>query len=672
VVSALHYILATAGHVDHGKSALVKALTGTDPDRLPEEKARGITIDLGFACLQVPSQGDRSSARDAAGPTFCVGIVDVPGHEDFVSNMVAGVGSVDLALLAVAADDGWMPQTEEHLQILTYLDVRSAVIALTKIDLVPGQEQERLEAVRARLRGSPLADAPIVPTSTVTGRGFAELKAALAEVLARTPSPRDIGKPRLPVDRVFVLKGIGTVATGTLNGGTLRRGQAAVTQPSGLPARIRTVHTYGREVEESGPGTRTAVNLPDAEACLAGQDTGLARGAVITLPGLGGGSETLDVLLERSGRSAARDEGDGPTAAAQRAAPAGFRASRPLKHGGLVRVHHGSANTPARIVFRSGASLAPGEQALAELRLERPVFAFAGDRFIVRDWPEQTTLAGGLVLDPDADRKRWHSEAQERMLQERTAAPADAATWVKSLVARDGVVARPGLLSKSRFSAAEVRAASEALGAQGQLILTADLVFWPPWWESVRRRAESAVDAAHQAHPERPGLVLSELRGSVPEAQHGGVFDALLADMCQHGFQRQGNAVRRAGHRPSLPPHLQAAQAQLQAVLSARQLDPPSRKELAPDPVSQQALRFLFATGEAVELSPDVALGTEAYQLAVERILAHLQLAGPATVSQLRQLLGSSRRVLVPLLEKLDREGLTQRQGDVRVPARNR
>ncbi len=219
-----HFILATAGHVDHGKSALIKALTGTDPDRLPEEQLRGITIDLGFAHLELPDPANPSSS-------LVLGIVDVPGHEDFVKNMVAGVGSIDLALLVVAADDGWMPQTEEHLQILTYLGVSRAVVALTKIDLTQ-DEPGATAAIREKLRGTPFADAPIVPTSVVSGRGLDELKASLARVLADAPPQADIGKPRLPVDRVFKLQGIGTVVTGTLNGGTLRRGQTVVIQPA--------------------------------------------------------------------------------------------------------------------------------------------------------------------------------------------------------------------------------------------------------------------------------------------------------------------------------------------------------------------------------------------------------------------------------------------------------
>ncbi len=286
----LHFIIASAGHVDHGKSALVKALTGIDPDRLPEEKARGITIDLGFAHLELPASAPGDSS-------FQLGIVDVPGHEDFVKNMVAGVGSIDLALFVVAADDGWMPQTEEHLQILSYLGVDRAVIALTKIDLIQ-DERSAVEAIRDKLRNSPFADAPIVPTSIITGRGFDGLKFALAQVLAGTPPPRNIGKPRLPVDRVFTLRGIGTVVTGTLTGGTLQCGQSVAIQPSGKVARIRNIQSHNRDVDLGVPGTRTALNLPDLSVW-----GDVRRGDVVTLAELGGPSEILDVLLEISPRA---------------------------------------------------------------------------------------------------------------------------------------------------------------------------------------------------------------------------------------------------------------------------------------------------------------------------------------------------------------------------------
>jgi selenocysteine-specific elongation factor len=277
--------------VDHGKSAVVKAISGTDPDRLPEEKARGITIDLGFAHLELLSPKDPSL-------TLSIGIVDVPGHEDFVKNMVAGVGSIDLALFIVAADDGWMPQTEEHLQILTYLGVNRAVVALTKADLMESEVQlsETISQVRDKLRESPFAEAPIVPTSVITMKGFEDLKSELSRALSEMPPPRDIRKPRLPVDRVFTLRGIGTVVTGTLNGGTLQRGQSVVIQPSGKVTRIRTVQSHNCEVESSVPGTRTALNLPDLASKSDHLSEAVRRGNVVTFPEFGGPSNTLDVV----------------------------------------------------------------------------------------------------------------------------------------------------------------------------------------------------------------------------------------------------------------------------------------------------------------------------------------------------------------------------------------
>ncbi len=273
-----NFILATAGHVDHGKSALVKALTGTDPDRLPEEKARGITIDLGFAHLEVcdrfPALSKPQSGSDQLS-TFSIGIIDVPGHEDFVRNMIAGVGSIDLALLVVAANEGWMPQTEEHLQIISYLDAKRLVVALTKIDLaIDGTAADQ---IRERLRDTEFADAQIVPTSIRSGAGLDDLKNTLAQEFARLPAPRDLGKPRLFVDRAFTLRGIGTVITGTLMDGQFRTGDMVFVQPRNISARIRSLQNHGRDVEVAQASTRVAMNLPDLQI-----GTDVQRGDVIT------------------------------------------------------------------------------------------------------------------------------------------------------------------------------------------------------------------------------------------------------------------------------------------------------------------------------------------------------------------------------------------------------
>ncbi len=636
-----HFIVATAGHVDHGKSALVKALTGIDPDRLPEEKARGITIDLGFAHLELPGSAPGM-------PSFMVGIVDVPGHEDFVKNMVAGVGSIDVALFVVAADDGWMPQTEEHLQILSYRGVTRAVVALTKVDLIQ-DELRAAAAVHEKLRGTPFADAPVVPisvvpTSVVTGRSLDELKAALARVLAGTTSPRDIGKPRLPVDRVFTLRGIGTVVTGTLTGGTLRRGQSVAIQPSGKVTRIRNIQSHNRDVELGVPGTRTALNLPD----IAPFDD-VHRGDVITLAEFGGPSDVLDVSLHVSSR-----------------------ASRPLKDGAQVHVHHGSANVRAKVVFPPHnpplKELEPGGQALAQLRLEDNVFGFAGDRLVLRDSAGQNTLAGAVVLDPDPARKLLRSEARLKFLLQRAESPGDAAAFAASQISRDRAVRRSQLLLKSNFSAADISSAVSRLAAEGQLVLAGDLAVDAAAWQLLRRRAAEAVDASHRAHPEQAGLSLSDLRTTLEaDLPFAELFEFLVAELCGRGFVKIGNTIRRATHERALPPPLLAAAAKLRAALAAKPFDPPSVKQLAPDAVLQKALRFLIDTGEAVEINPEVVVTAENFKRMTESIREYIHSHGPATVSQLRQEVRCSRRVIVPLLERLDRDGVTQRSGDTRT-----
>ena len=627
-----HFILTTAGHVDHGKSALVKALTGTDPDRLPEEKARGITIDLGFANLEL-----RSPLPPF--PIVLLGIIDVPGHEDFVKNMVAGVGSVDLALLVVAADDGWMPQTEEHLQILTYLGVRQAAVALTKVDLVQ-DEGNATDLVRQKLRNTSFAEAPIIPTSITNGRGLHELRTKLAAAVARTPQPRDFGKPRLAVDRVFSLQGIGTVVTGTLTGGTLCRGHSVIIQPSGHTARIRSIQSHNQDVVVIGPGTRTALNLPNLTP---GQD--IHRGDVVTSSGCGGPAETIDVVLEISPR-----------------------ASRSIKEGARVWMHHGSSNVPASVAFLTAKNLMPGERTVAQLRLEAPIFAFVGDRFVLRDWAAQNTLAGGRVLDADASPVSFHTEDNVKYLGTRAGAPDDVQSYVISQVVRDGAARPSELLRKSHFSEADISAAVSRLIAQGVLGSVAGYIFHPAKWNAICQHAAAAVNDFHRVHPEHMGVSLNDLRtileGALPADD---LFDAVIAELCNNQFVRAGLLIRNVDHRPSLPRHLQEAGAKLRAALALKPFDPPSCKELLSDAVSQQAMRFLIETGEAVELSNEVVMAAESEKQAAELICQFIREHGPATVSDLRQTLGSSRRVIIPLLEKLDRAQVTTRINDKRA-----
>ena len=627
-----HFIIATAGHVDHGKSALVKALTGTDPDRLPEEKKRQITIDLGFAELNLTAP---------SGNKIHAGIVDVPGHEDFVRNMIAGVGSIDLVLLVVAADDGWMPQTEEHLQILTYLGVHQAVIALAKSDL------ERIdiptEEIRSQLRGTVFVDSPIVPTSVRTGEGIENLKKTLVLELATMPTQRDFGKSRLFVDRAFTLRGVGTVVTGTLTGGRLHRGQSISVQPQNVRARIRSIQSHGVEIDSAQPSMRTALSLPDLPI------NQVKRGDVITDTNFAPTS-ALIAQIEKSPRLTAKEPG-----------------ARPLKNGSSVYLHHGTSRVAARITLLGKNGMEPGQKTIAHLKLASPVVAFVGDRFVIRDASEQHTIAGGVVLNPDGT--DFRDAPNLNLLSMRAIAPDDVDFCVRSEIARRGFVPRETLLNKSHFSGGEISEALMRLERNNEIVLFEEIAADGHFWQMLRTQAIALIDSAHKHNPERPGLDLSELR-SVLRDQPENVFEALLADLCGGDFVRKGSAIARTSHQPALPARLQPVERKIREALSQKPFDPPPRREIEPDRGAQHVLRFLIESGDVIEVGSDAVLLRENFERMMARIIEFISKNGPATVSELRQALESSRRIMVPLLERLDRDGLTRRVGDKRMLGR--
>jgi len=636
-----HFVIATAGHVDHGKSALVKALTGVDPDRLLEEKARQITIELGFAHLQLSAISTLSSQLS----TLSIGVVDVPGHEDFVRNMIAGVGSIDLALFAVAADDGWMPQTEEHLQILSYLGVKRAMIALTKSDV--GNIDEVAKQIRDQLRESVFALSPIIPMSVRSGEGIENLKNALASEFSSMQPQRDVGKPRLFIDRAFTLRGIGTVVTGTLTGGRLRRGQSVVVQPQNFEARIRSIQSHGSELESAQPGMRTAINLPDVAV---GDGPGqIKRGDVITVVDLGTASSTLVALLEKSPRLGPRDP-----------------AARPLRYGASVYLHHGTSRFPAKIGLLDSDALEPGKQTLANLKLESPIFAFLGDRFVLRDASEQHTIAGGIVLDPDGNREKFPHEERRKLLTARATAPDNVDLCVHSEIALRGFAPKQTVFRKSHFSSGEIAEALLRLQRHKEIVIHDGIAANTKTWQALRDRASGLIDDAHRRNSERVGLDLNELRTALRD-QPGDVFEALIADLCSDNFVRKGSAIARTSHRPTLPDELQLAAKGIREALSEKPFDPPPRKEIAVDRSTQQVLRFLIESRSVIEVGPDVVLLQKNFERMKAAVIDFISRNGPATVSALRQVLQSSRRVVVPLLEQLDREGFTRRMGDRRA-----
>jgi selenocysteine-specific elongation factor len=366
---------------------------------------------------------------------------------------------------------------------------------------------------------------------------------------------------------------------------------------------------------------------------------------VVTLAELTGPSSVLDVLIEISSR-----------------------AKHAIKDGARVHAHHGSGAIAARVAFRERESWAAGERAVAQLRLEGPAFVFAGDRFILRDWTERLTLGGGIVLDPDGNRKAFRTEARAKFLAARAASPTDAGVFVGSLVVYSGATRAPRLLRRSRFSAAAISEAVSRLAKDGAIIVSGEFLVGAAIWQALRRKAAEVIDARHRAHPEEAGLPLNDLRAALqddlPVAE---IFEPLVADLCVKEFVRAGTAIRRAAHRPALTPQLQAAGGKIRAMIAAKPLDPPSRKDLAPDPASQQALRYLVQSGELVEINVEIVMSAEALKQATTMVRDFIRKHGPATTSDLRQMLGNSRRVAIPLLERLDRDGVTVRQGDKRA-----
>ncbi|HEY2800337.1 MAG TPA: selenocysteine-specific translation elongation factor [Chthoniobacterales bacterium] len=630
-----HYVIATAGHIDHGKSALVKALTGTDPDRLPEEKQRGITIDLGFAELPLTA---------ADGRQFSLGIIDVPGHEDFVRNMIAGVGSINLGLLIVAADDGWMPQTEEHFQILSYLGVPRLVVAITKCDI--GDGAAVASQVRKQLAESPVANAPIVQTSANSGAGLTDLRTALVETVAAAPLPPDYGKPRLPIDRVFTLHGIGTIVTGTLIGGSVNARDTACLQPAGIDVRVRSVQSHGRDVPVAHPGTRTALNLPEIES--GNSPRAAKRGDMIVGTSISP-VQTIDVLLRVSGRR-----------------PPGIPV---IKTNTVLDVHHGTARVRAMVRLLDQAALGAGESRLAQLRLERPILAFYQDRFVVRDTAQKQTLAGGIVLDPDASRRRDRKEQQLRFLQTRAQCPESIETAILTQLERDRFIATANLLQKSPFKAEQISEVLRRLAAEQKLTLAGSLAADVSAWRALRDRAIKLIDQGHAESPQTSGLNLSILRSKL-RGYSAGIINAVVADLVACDFIRRDETIARRSHQAELPASLDAASAEILRQLSEKPFDPPTAKAVTPNQDAHKAMRFLIASGRVIQLDANLVLAAAAFEKMKGVIVSFLgKKAGGASASEIRQELQTSRRILIPLLEYLDRKNVTRRKGDLRILA---
>jgi selenocysteine-specific elongation factor len=596
------YVVSTAGHVDHGKSALIERLTGIDPDRLAEEKARGLTIDLGFAWLTLP--GGRE-----------IGIVDVPGHERFVHNMLAGVGSVDATIFVVAASEGWMPQSEEHLAILDLLEARAGLVALTKKDLVGEEKISRVEGeVRARLAGTALEGAEIVPVSSITGEGVEELVAAMERALDRIAPAEDRGRPRLFVDRSFSVRGSGTVVTGTLTGGTLAVDEEVEVLPAGGRARVRGIQTHKRRRDVAEPGSRVALNL-------AGLDrTSVGRGDAVVRPGQWRPTATLDVALRT-----VRD------------------LDHPFTGRGAFKVHVGSAEIPARVRLLERPEARPW---LAQLTLDAPVVAETFDRFVLRDVGRQTTVAGGTILDAQPRATgAVISSLRRRMAADREGLP-------------DVVLAERGVVPRADFA--------RLTGVEdppSSAVALRTYVLSKPRFDELTASIERTLRAFHQREPIARGMPREEARAESGIAEPR-LFAEVLDGMPQR-IESDGPLVRLSGHRVTLSPEQERGRDDILRTLEESGFAPPSLADLA-RLHGDKLTRALLDSGELIKVGADIVFSRRAIEDAKSRIAEAFRREGPLTASRIREVLGTSRKYVIPLLEHLDAAGFTKRRGDVR------
>jgi selenocysteine-specific elongation factor len=610
-------IIGTAGHIDHGKTALVRALTGVDTDRLPEEKRRGITIDLGFAPLDLPSVG-------------VAGVVDVPGHEAFVRTMLAGATGIDLALLIVAADEGVMPQTREHVAILGLLGIRGGVVALTKRDLV---DDDWLDLVRLDLSelldGTVLADAPVIPTSVVTGVGLPELREALANAAAAAAPRRDDDVFRMPIDRVFTVRGTGTVVTGTVWSGSIVRDQLVRVMPGDRVVRVRGLQEHGEAIDRAKPGTRLA-------AALAGIDhDALARGAV---------------LVADDGWHATRVLRADVTLLAGTVAALSPRAT--------VRFHLGTSEVGARIVT-PGGPLTPGETKPARVVLDTPMVARAGDRFVVRGGSPVVTLGGGIVVDPNPTHRRarpWAgsrgSSAARLSLALREAGGDGLA--VSDLAVRIGELPRQVEARLGPGNGDVVRIGGRIFEARLRDGLVADLV--------------RLVDDHHVRSPLDPGVALQTLRGQLAGRAEL-VDDAIRISVDKGAIAIDAGLAHRVGWAPRLSGDQSALTQKLVEALRDAGQEPPSLAELGSTygPVVTALIRLLEREGMVVAVEPDRYYEAEALAALIGRLRDGMAPGREYSPSELRDVIGLSRKFLIPFLEYCDRRSITERRSTGRV-----
>jgi selenocysteine-specific elongation factor len=596
-----------------------------DPDRLAEEKAREMTIDLGFAWLNLPN-----------GET--VGVVDVPGHRDFIENMLAGIGGIDAVLLVIAADEGVMPQTQEHLAILDLLGIQNGLIVLSKIDVVQDVDWLQLveQEIRDLTRSTTLHDAEIIGVSSYTGAGIPSLLEKLSSLLAHLPERPDYNHPYLPIDRVFTISGFGTVVTGTLAGGTLHVGDEIEVQPAGLYGRIRGLQSYKQQVDMAQPGSRVAVNISGIDK------KAIARGHVLTTPGQMLATQLVDVRFRHL-----------PDA------------ERPLKHNAQIRFFSGAAEASGHVRLLSDETVAPGAEGWLQIRLDEPIALAQGDRFILRSPSPAQTIGGGVVVDPHPAR-RWRRFQPEIIAQLETRMLGTPAQRIAQAAEQPEPIKRPALQKLVGYGNRELDDAIRTALAEGLLLEFPDRTFWAT--SSFRRALRQMTDvlsAFHSTEPLRLGMPREELRSRV--GLKGAVLSAILS--MQNEIIADDNLLRLATHRIHFNEEQQARIVQLRAVMAAVPYTPPSYEEAA-QIVGADVLWALIELGEIVQVQPDVIFAKSAYEEMVAGLLEMIDREGKVTAKAFRDRFDTSRKYAIGLLEYLDSIGITKRVGDERVRGR--
>ena len=625
-------VIGTAGHVDHGKSTLIAALTGTHPDRLKEEQAREMTIELGFGWMNLPNGEE-------------VGIVDVPGHRDFIENMLSGIGGIDAALLVIAADEGVMPQTREHLLILDLLQIPAGLIVLTKTDLASDSGWlDLLETdIRSAVSETVLKDAPIVRVSAKNKTGLKELLSAIEILLQDKPSRPDLNRPRLPIDRVFSMSGFGTVVTGTLSDGHLSIGDEVEILPSGQTGRIRGLQTHKKKEESAVPGSRTAVNISGVNTDL------IQRGEVVVHPRQYSATRRIDArfrLLKE--------------------------VSKPIKHNDEVKFFTGASETVATLRLLGTEELQEGEEGWIQLELRDPIVAVRGDRYILRRPSPSETIGGGMIVDhqPKGRHKRFDETVLKSLESLAQGSPADVlfeaalalnAASLKEMTARSRLELNPAnealneLIADGRLVALE----------EGELSASSNiLAITLPYWNSLQEKTIQLVDAYHKQYPLRRGIPREELKSKLKLTPR--VFNAaigLLVNRAQLVDLR--GSVAQTVHEIKFNGQDQARVNGLMRKFAENPFSPPSVKECQAE-VGEEIFNALLETNELFAVSPDVVFKKQDYELIVRKIREELEAKETITLAEVRDLLSTTRKYAQALLEHLDAINITMRDGDAR------